>query len=933
MHKLVSSSVLAGLLAFAVQAGAADSKALRFYEDALARYDKNDMPGAIIQLKNVLQQDKQMLAAHILLGKALLSEGDPVGAEVEFEEALRLGVNRAEVAVPLARAYLQQGKFDALLDRIVPSGLPKELQVDILILRGNALAEKGSQAAAIRSLDEAQTVDPRSVQVRLAKSAILIRSGAIDQAAAQVDEAMKLAPNDASVWDARASVLHLKGDLQGALSAYAKSVSIDPRNLDTRFARAGLMLDLDRLDEADREVADIQRLSPQEPRGAYLRAVIAGRKGDAATVRASLSEVVKLLDPVPSSTLNRHKQMLLLAALAHHGLGNREKARERLSTYVRQFPREPGASKLLASLYIEAGENVSAISLLEPLQKANPDDPRLLSLLASAHMAMRHYSQATALLEQAVKASGGAADIRADFGLSLISEGQTDLGINQLQQSFAKDPGQPRAGIVLAAAYLRKNQPKKALEVIEAVVKRDPDNLTALNFLGLVRKAAGDAAGSRKAYEQALSRDERFHIAALNLARLDVSEGKPDAARSRLARILKIDANNADAMFEMALLEERAGNFQEAVRWLEKARAFPTGFLRAGLYLTELHMHRRSFEQALAVAKETASKAPENLVALAAVSRVQIALGDNRGARQTLADMTRYANYDAAAQVEVARLQLAAGNDAGAAYSLEKALGGNPEFLPALVMQAELDIARRDYAKAEQRIRLIGQKSTGQVPAARLQGDLAVTRGQYGNAIASYRSALAKEASSDTALRICRAHFLAGDGEKGIKFLEGWHREHPNDMVIERAVADGYLRIGNLSAARGAYERFLQRQPEDADVLNNLAQTMLKQGDSGALDIAQKAVRIAGNDAGVIDTLGWVLVKQGQTERGLGYLRDARLRNPANAEIRYHLAVALAKTGRQSEAREELAQALKDPGSSFEGLEDAKKLQREMSRP
>lgn len=31
-----------------------DSKASRFYEDALGRYEKHDMPGAIIQLKNAL---------------------------------------------------------------------------------------------------------------------------------------------------------------------------------------------------------------------------------------------------------------------------------------------------------------------------------------------------------------------------------------------------------------------------------------------------------------------------------------------------------------------------------------------------------------------------------------------------------------------------------------------------------------------------------------------------------------------------------------------------------------------------------------------------------------------------------------------------------------------------------------------------------------
>lgn len=931
MHKLLCFTLLASVFAgLPHTAVAADPKAARYFEDALGRFEKNDMQGAIIQLKNALQQDRQMLAAHILLGKALLNEGDPVGAEVELEEALRLGVNRSEVVVPLARAYLLQGKFDILLDRIAVAGLSPALQIDVLIMRSSALAEKGNLAAAMRSLDEAQAVDPRSVPARLARAALMLRNGQLNEASAAVDQAMSLAPNDPGVWDARASVLHMKGDFQGALLAYGKSAAANPRNLDTRIARAGLMLDLERLDEADKEISEIQRLSPQDPRASYLRALLAGRRGDYNTMRAALTDVTKLLDQAPQNVLNRYKQMLLLAALAHQGLGNKEKAKERLTTYVRMYPREPGPSKLLATMYLEAGANASAIALLEPLQRANPDDPKILSLLAAAHMGERSYSQATALLEKAVRVSGGAAEARTDLGLGLIGEGRTDNGLSELQEAFSKDPGQARAGIPLAVLYLRKNQPKKALEVIEAVVKRNPDNLTALNLLGTARAKTGDSAGSRKIFEQVLSLNANFQAASLNLARMDIAEGKQDSARARLGQILKASPNNVDAMFDMALMEERAGNLQEVVLWLEKARAHPQGATRAGLSLTEVLLRNRNPERAVAVAKETAQKEPDNLVVLSALTRAQIALGDNRAARQTLSDMTRYAAYDAPSQLNVARLQLAAGNEAGAVYSLEKALSGNPDFLPAHVLQAEMSISQKDYAKAEQQIRLVAQKPAGQLVALRLQGDLALARSQYSAAIVSYRSALAKEASSDTALRIFRAHFQAGETDKGLKFLEGWYRDHPNDLTALRAIADGHLRTGNLSAARNAYEHFLAKRPDDADVLNNLAQTLHKQGDKAALGFAEKAVRIAGGDPGVIDTLGWILLKQGQLERGLGILRDARLRDPDNPEIRYHLAVALAKANRPNEAAEELAQALRSK-VNFEGKEDAGRLQRELA--
>ena len=94
-----------GMLA-PVETCASDAKASKYYEDALQRYEKKDLNGAIIQLKNALQIDKDMLSVQMLLGKALLQNGDVIAAEVALMQAMRLGVNRAEVVLPLAQALM-----------------------------------------------------------------------------------------------------------------------------------------------------------------------------------------------------------------------------------------------------------------------------------------------------------------------------------------------------------------------------------------------------------------------------------------------------------------------------------------------------------------------------------------------------------------------------------------------------------------------------------------------------------------------------------------------------------------------------------------------------------------------------------------------------------------------------------------------------------
>ncbi len=934
-HRGFRRAVAAAIIAFAftvgasVPAWAANAESSKFYDDALGRLERDDVAGAIIQLNNALQKDPNMLAAHVLMGKARLRNSDPAGAETALEMALKLGADRTELALPLAQAYAGQGKSEALLERIVPAGLPKQSQVEILILRSNAQADLGKAADAVRSLDEARALDPQSVAVRLALVNVLLRTGDKTRATSLLDETIKLAPSNSAVWNLRASLSHLNGNLPAALADYAKAIALDSRNVDALVAQAGILLDLGRLAEANAALANLQQVAPNEPRAVYLQAVAASRVNDSDAVRAKLTNVVAMLDPVAKEVLGRHPQLLLLGGLSHYGLGNREKASQYLAIYVRLNPKQPGPSKLLASIYIDRGDTTRALELLDPLQSVAPNDPQLFSLLAAANMAQRRYAQAAAFLERAVKVSGGAPDLRTDYGVSLLGSGQSDLGFNQLQQAFAKDPGQAHAGVVLATLYLRRDQPKKALEVIDAVVRRAPKNVDAINMQGIVRVAAGDRAGGRAAYESCLALNPRYHAARLNLARLDIAEGKVDAARLALTEMLKTNPKNGVLMIELAQLEEQAGHYGEAVGWLEKALTIPAQRVSAGIYLSGLLVRQRDFERAVKVAKDAVSRAPKDLPALYALARAELAAGDTRGARQTLGVMGPVAGFDKAANVDIARLQFMAGDRENATYTLGKVIKDNADYLPALVLLTEAEIAGGDYVKAEQNAKKIAERFPARGLGLRLLGDLAAARGQYNPAIASYRASLAKEKSADTVLRLYQASLRAADPAKALIFIEQWSKDNPEDATVLRAVADGRLRAGNLAAARSDYERLLQRNPNDVEILNNLAQVANRQGDKAALGYAERAYQLASSNAAVLDTIGWVLVRQGQLDRGTSLLRDARLRDSSNPEIRYHLAVALSQSGRDAEARSELNEGLKG-GAAFDELEDARKLQKKL---
>lgn len=903
------------------------SKAARFYEDALRRYENRDISGSIVQLKNALQADKKLLPVHVLLGKALLANGEAVNAELAFTEALRLGVNRAEVVLPLARAVAAQGNQRQVLEqpRFALAGLPSFVQLDLLLIRSAAASDVGDAAMSLKELEQARAIDPRLPEVWLAEVPIRIRARQFREANVAADKGMALNPRSAEAWYQKGSISHVQGNLPAALSAYEKALRADENHIEARIARAGVNLDLGLINEARADIKQLVQVAPQEPRGAYLTALMAERDGDAAASRVALKQVTDLLDVITPDFLRYRPQLLMLNGLAHFGLNEREKAKPYLELFQRAQNNSP-VSKLLAQIYLSENNADRAIEVLEVYTKNRPGDGHAMSLLAGAYMAKGRHAKATALMQEALR-TRDTPEFRTVLGISMIGTGQTGNALPELEGAFKRDPQQVQAGVALVSLYLRDGQTAKATVTAQALVKQQPGNPSYFNLLGVCKAQARDWTGARAAFDQALKLDADFMQAKLGLARVDIAANELDAATRRLNEILKLDTNSIDAMYDMAVLMERRGQLAEAQRWLEKAVDLSSQReTRANFALVELHLRSGRPGPALDAAKRLLAKRPEDVGALIAYARAQLANGDTAGARTSLTNASRRADYDAPTQHNIAVLQISAKDLAGAAYSLEKALTGKPDFLPAQALMSGVDLGLGDAAKAEKRARQIIQSAPKNAIGYNLLADVSLAANQPAAALDSLRRAHELQPSSTSVSRLFA--LLSSDVKsqpQAFALADKWLASHPSDLAVRKTVADAYARAGNSAAARKAYEGMLKLAPNDAEVLNNLANLLLQAKDPAATALAEKALALAPNNANIIDTAGWANHLAGKNDRALQLLRDARLREPANPVIRYHLATVLAKTGRSMEAREELTAALRTT-PQFEGSVEAAAL-------
>lgn len=916
LRLVILRPVVAALLGACVcNALAADPKASKFYEDALVRFEKQDNKGAIVQLKNAIKLDRKMLPLHVLLGRALLANGELNSAEAAFDEALKLGVNATEVVLPLAEAMTAQGKPDLLLSqtRFSHGGLPPDVKTSLLLLKAAAASDVGQPREAIKFIDEARAINVASAESWAAEVPVRVRARQFTEAKAAADKAVALDPKSSKAAYQQATVAHVTGDLKTAIKLYTRTLELKPTHVDALVARAGLYIDLNQTEEATADVQAARKADPQDPRSAYMAALLAERAGQSAESRKALTLVTNLLDPYPIEYIRYRPQVLMLGGMSHFALDQYEKAKPYLEMVVRQDANSP-VSKLLARIYLRENQVDKAVESLEAFLRTHPDDRQAAMLLASSQMTMGRHARAAQLMEAALK-KGDDPSARALLGMSLVRSGKFESGAAELEATLKKDPNQVQAGVALTGLYIASGQASKAVGVVEALIKRQAQSPGLHSLLGSALAAKGDAAGARAAFEQALKLDPKFTEPLLNLARLDIDQKAFASAQARLNTLLTQDPKNVDATVETSRLFSASGKPDEAMRWLQRADDNSGQRLQPGLQLIDAHLARSRPDLAREALKKLQNKAPEALQVMLAQARVQLAHGEAAEAKATLTRITTLVAYDAAALAEVGELQVLAGNLPGAAHALDKALAAKPSHLRARGLRSNVYLLQGEPAKAEQLARGILASDPKMGLGHGLLGDIARSKKLWPAAIESYKRAHQLDQSSDSLLRLFGA-MEPSQQPAALALAEQWLRDKPGDRQVWRTLADSQARAGNMAAARTAYESVLKLSPQDAESMNNLAVVLVSLKDPGALKVAEQAMALKPQTPYIIGTAGWAAFHAGQTDKALQLLRDARLRDPANTSTRYFLGTVLAKQGRKSEARAELESTLTS-GSGF----------------
>lgn len=921
-RKRPASRLLLALLTALVVTTAGCSKtesSQKYVQEAKTLHSKGDNKAAIIQLKNALQKDADNKEARYLLGTIYNQTGDFASAEKELRKAQQLGYEPGKIQAALARALLGQGQFQKVLDEIKPGQDAKgEVLAGVMTYRGNAALVLGKKDDAKAAFATAVNSDPAFSDAYLGAARLAAAERNLDEALRQVELALSKSPRNVDAWQMKGDVLRAQAKTDEAIAAYQQALKVDDGNVAVRLSLASVYLAGDKFDAARAEINAARKAAPNNLMARYMQALIDFRQAKYPEARDNLQEVLK--------SAPEHMPSILLAGAVAYALGAYEQAEQHMSKFLGRAPNSAYARKILAATQLKTHQPARALETLNPLLSREDKDANVLALAGEASLQAKEFARASDYFEKAAALDPENVALRTQMGVSHLASGESARAIAELESAAGEDSGQYKADTILILAHLGKQEWDKALAAISALEKKLPNNPVAYNFRGAAYQGKKDLANARKNFERALALDPAHIAAAINLARLDLQEKNPQAARKRFEAVLAKDKNHLQAMLALADL---ANDEKEAVSWLERAAKGHPAALQPRRRLIEHHLKKNEPQKALAIARDAQTANPDSPDALNLLGTTQLAVGEKDNALTTYGKLAKLAPKAPLAYYKLASVQAAAKDIAAAKSSLSKALELKPDYLDAQTALISLEIQAGKHAEALTIAQGIQKQSPKSPIGFVLEGDILMAQKKYAETVKAYEKAFALGKNGLLAAKIHQAQSLAGDAKKADIGLLQWLKEQPNDLGARGYFAQTHMKAGKNKQAIEQYEFILQKDANNLLALNNLAWLYQLEKDPRALPTAEKAYKLKPDAASIADTMGWILVEQGNIARGLEVLKKAAAAAPKNPEIGYHYAVALAKSGDKTKARKQLEEALAS-GQDFRQKEQAKALLKQL---
>ncbi|HVY15875.1 MAG TPA: WcbI family polysaccharide biosynthesis putative acetyltransferase [Rhodopila sp.] len=447
---------------------------------------------------------------------------------------------------------------------------------------GRWLSGQGRDEEAVIRLRQGLAVSPRSVSGYQMLGETLGRLGDNAGAVAELRTAAAIAPTNAEVLSSLGQALQQAGNLAEAEKVLDQTVTADPTEPRYRIQLAHLLQQAGHSEEA---AAVFEQALDLEPLATETWQVLAGVRealGDGPGAEAALRKAIEL-DDGDSSLRQR-----LEALLRRHGR-QEEPAGEPGRTAAAEeppHPFEPRDSEPAAAASSDSEPPLPEPPDSEPIAAAFPDsEPPLPEPPDSEPDAAEPADDAPAMVEAAkvrtplmdalTAAIAAPSDGKTyhELGVLLRESGDIPAAEAAFRKAIALAPDEAHYRHELSIVCLRAGRLPEAIAAAEEAIEREPRNPHRHAYLADILVAGNEFERARQALRAALSRTPGhvpFHI---KVSDTFAREGRLEEALDAAWNTVSSAPDHADALGQLAHIEQLSGQWQMAEAHLRAALA------------------------------------------------------------------------------------------------------------------------------------------------------------------------------------------------------------------------------------------------------------------------------------------------------------------------------------------------------------------------
>lgn len=432
-------------------------------------------------------------------------------------------------------------------------------------------------------------------------------------------------------------------------------------------------------------------------------------------------------------------------------------------------------------------------------------------------------------------------------------------------------PGHPEVHQLLGVIALRAGDTDGAYRHLSAFLNHwHGDAEDAFSQIGLLLDHGVAGSGAVEVFKRLAADFADVPEAYLVLSRAALAEGRTGEALEAAERAVALAPGRRDAQVATVRALVQADRPGDAADRVEGMLAAGHGGWQLQRTLAHLLLQAGEDERALEAFRSVLREEPDDADALHAAAVLAEGLGEPGQAREWLERLVEIRDYENEARFRLGRLAEEDGDRESALAWYETVRGqlrGDAQLRIAL-----LEAREGEVEAALDRLTALPADDAGfRARVAVIRGFVLRSERRYEEAVDAY--------------------------SEGLESVPGDY-----DLLYGRALSRADL--GDINGAVADLEEILKGTPDDAHALNALGYILADEGVrlEEAHELIRRALELQPDHPAILDSMGWVLFRQGRLEEARSYLERAFAAEP-DAEIGAHLGEVLWELGDREAAR------------------------------